>query len=81
MYFNDDPEPQDKAYQIEQDLIQMSKDKGELVVEIGEEGNPKSFYDTELALNEYYLSNFNLYHNNKGKIYIRIDDDETHILI
>ena len=81
LYFNDEPEPQDKAYQIEQDLAKISEDKGNLVVKIGKENNARSYYDTVLELDREYLDGFKLYHNNNGKIYVRIDDNETHILI
>lgn len=81
LYFNDEPEPQNKAYQLEQDLSRMSEEKGEMVVKIGKEGDACSYYDTVLNMNREYLNGFKLYHNNNGKIYVRIDDDETHILI
>ena len=81
LYFNDEPEPQDKAYQIEQDIEKLNEDKGYLTVKLGKENNSSSYYDTLLQCNKEYLNGFKLYHNNNGKIYIRIDDDDTHILI
>jgi hypothetical protein len=58
LYFNSSPEPQDQEFELFEDLGKKSEEAGYLTVEMGDPGDPLSYYDAKYKAMKMYHDNF-----------------------
>jgi hypothetical protein len=80
LYFSDEPEAQDKEYQIYEDLVNQSQSDGYECIKIGHDA--LSYYDSRFDIAKNAHDNFNVMINKDPSFeYIRIiNDDDTKMI-
>lgn len=79
LYFNPDPEPQEKEYLIYKDLAENSKKSGDAVVEMGHDA--MSYYDAMMKSKQRLHDNFKISKKrDPNLIYIKIDNDDDRMI-
>ena len=79
LYFNPDPEPQDKEYLIYKDIVDESRKEGNAVVEMGYDA--MSYYDAMMKSKQRLHDNFKISKKrDPNLIYIKIDSDDDRMI-
>ena len=82
LYFNDDPEPQNKEFEIYQDLRKESEAEGNVCASIGIENDPLSYYKTRMDITENAYNNFRVeVQRDPEMVYIKVADDDSNTII
>lgn len=75
LYFDKNPEPQNQEFEISEAVAEQSRQKGNLVVTIGEH-DPLKYYDAKYKMMQEYQK-FSVSHNwNDGALHITVKRDD-----
>jgi hypothetical protein len=50
LYFNPETEPQNQEFEMVEELTDENEKKGYLVAQVGDKGNPNSYYDSKMRI-------------------------------
>ena len=82
LYFDDKPEPQNQEYELFNEIAKTEREKGYLVVKLGDD--PITYYDTKLKLLQNEIKGFDFKYvldKNDKKLYVILgSQDERELL-